>query len=305
MIGIYIIKCTESNKVYIGQSIDLKHRIYEHKSLLKKNKHINCHLQNAFNKYGENCFLFEVLEIIEEKDYTKEKLDILEKQYISKFKSNERNFGYNIENGGNGIGKLGIETRKKLSLALKGNNNNANAWRGKHHTEETKKLLSKQRKGKPSHLKGKTQTVEHIEKARQKKLGRVWVSKGNESRFVSKETADKLLQNGFVLGRPFQNRNKGKKYKYNGGFYTIPEISKMCGIAKSMLFSRIRMGWDIEKATKTKKIEKNDKKGKFLYKNEYLTLTYISKLVNISYETLRSRIRQGYTLEEAIQKGGN
>ena len=303
MIGIYIIKCNVDNKVYIGQSINLKKRINEHKSLLKRNKHTNYHLQNSFNKYGEKNFIFDFLEILDEKDYTKERLDFLEIKYIEKFHSNKRYNGFNIENGGNSVGKLGEETRKKLSIALKGNKNNANAWTGKHHTTETKKLLSRKLKGKPSHWKGKKQSKEQIEKTVQRNLGRVWVSKDNESRFVTKEIAENLLKDGFVLGRPFQKRIKGKKYEYNGDFYTIPEISEMCGIDKTVLFSRIRNGWDIKKATETEKIEKTDKSGKHLYNGEYLNLTYISKLVNIPYETLRGRLRNGYSLEQAIKKG--
>ena len=141
---------------------------------------------------------------------------------------------------------------------------------------------------------------EQIEKARLPLLGRVWVSKGTESRFVTKEVANELLQQGFVYGRPFQKRIKGKKYLYNGEYLTIPEISEMCKIDKTILFARIRLGWSIEKATTTSKIAKDDKKGKYLYNGEYLNLTYISKKVGIERELLRSRLRCGYSLEEAI-----
>ncbi len=61
MIGIYLIKCKPNDKNYIGQSLNIKHRINEHKSNLRKNRHSNCHLQNAFNKYGEEQFEFKVL----------------------------------------------------------------------------------------------------------------------------------------------------------------------------------------------------------------------------------------------------
>ena len=302
MIGIYIIKCTKNNKVYIGQSVNIKHRFYEHKGLLKNNKHINSHLQNAFNKYGEEFFVFEVLETIDENDYTKEKLDALEKQYISKFKSNERDFGYNIENGGNGVGMLGIETRKKLSLALKGNHNNANAWIGKHHTDETKKILSQKLKGRTSHWKGKTQTAEHIEKARQKKIGRVWVHNESDSRFVTKEEADILLNNGFVFGRPFQNRIKGKKYEYKGNFYTLPQISEMSGVKVFTLRNRLNSGMTIEQATTAPITETYGKGGKFFYNGEFVKMTYIAKSTGIEYEKLRSQLRKGLSIEEAISK---
>ena len=300
MIGIYIIRCISNNKVYIGQSVNLKHRLNEHKRNLRSGIHINKHLQKAFNKYGEKEFAFDVLEVLQEEEYNKEKLDLLEIEYISKFESNNRNKGFNIENGGNGIGKIAEETKKKLSVAMKGNHNNADAWLGKHHSEETKKLISKRLKGKPSHWKGKKQNAKHTEKRISHQFGKVWVNNGADSRFVTASEADKLISLGYVYGRPFKNRIKGKKYLYNGEFYTIPQISKICNIDKHILSERIRLGWDIEKATTTPKTD--NKYGKYLYNGEYLSLTYISKLVNIDYETLRSRMRRGLSLEEAIIK---
>lgn len=56
MRGIYKITNLNDGKVYIGKSEDLKRRIKTHKLLLKRNKHFNYHLQNAYNKYGENFF---------------------------------------------------------------------------------------------------------------------------------------------------------------------------------------------------------------------------------------------------------
>lgn len=60
--GIYKISCTETDKVYIGESVDISQRMQKHFSLLRKNKHSNPILQNIFNKYGESTFVVEVLE---------------------------------------------------------------------------------------------------------------------------------------------------------------------------------------------------------------------------------------------------
>lgn len=60
--GIYKISCTETDKVYIGESVDISRRLQKHFSLLRKNAHSNPILQNIFNKYGENTFMVEVLE---------------------------------------------------------------------------------------------------------------------------------------------------------------------------------------------------------------------------------------------------
>ena len=52
--GIYII--TINDKIYIGSAICLNRRWKEHQNNLKKNKHENQFLQNAWNKYKEATF---------------------------------------------------------------------------------------------------------------------------------------------------------------------------------------------------------------------------------------------------------
>ena len=75
--GIYKIVNILNNKLYLGSTINLKKRWHNHYRGLKAGKGINKILQNAWNKYGENNFNFEVLEIIEGK-YSEDKLrDIL------------------------------------------------------------------------------------------------------------------------------------------------------------------------------------------------------------------------------------
>lgn len=60
--GIYNIQCLVSGKYYIGQSNTIEARLESHKSALRNNCHVNTHLQNAFNLYGEENFLFLVQE---------------------------------------------------------------------------------------------------------------------------------------------------------------------------------------------------------------------------------------------------
>lgn len=109
MIGIYCITSMRDNKKYIGQSIRIEERMKAHKSLLKRGQHHNCHLQSAFRKYGEDNFIFEILE-----ETTKEELNDKEKYYISKFNTTNDQFGYNLTEGGEG-GEMSEESRKKLS----------------------------------------------------------------------------------------------------------------------------------------------------------------------------------------------
>src|SRR5690606_26110393 len=95
MAGIYIIKNNINNKVYIGSTLkSINFRFKTHIKLLNNSKHENPLLQNAWNKYGVKNFTFEVIEKFE--NITIDELLLLEQQYISKFNSIDKNFGYNI-----------------------------------------------------------------------------------------------------------------------------------------------------------------------------------------------------------------
>lgn len=60
--GIYCIFNIVSGNKYIGSSNNIYERWNDHFRDLLKNKHCNQYLQNAWNKYGKDSFMFEVLE---------------------------------------------------------------------------------------------------------------------------------------------------------------------------------------------------------------------------------------------------
>ncbi len=57
--GIYIIEVC-GNRIYVGKSGEIRVRWGHHKRLLKRGKHANRHMQNLWNKYGEEAFVFKV-----------------------------------------------------------------------------------------------------------------------------------------------------------------------------------------------------------------------------------------------------
>lgn len=66
--GVYAITNKINGKVYVGSSADIEKRWNYHRRELSKNSHKNKHLQNAWNKYGENNFEFTIVEACEKEE---------------------------------------------------------------------------------------------------------------------------------------------------------------------------------------------------------------------------------------------
>ena len=94
----YIYKITnlKNNLVYIGLTNNVKRRRYRHFYDLSHNKHDNSFLQNHYNIYGSENFVFE---IIHEEECDEKRISELERYYIKKYDSYLN--GYNQNEGGN------------------------------------------------------------------------------------------------------------------------------------------------------------------------------------------------------------
>lgn len=125
----------------------------------------------AITKYGWNNFKHEILFT----GLTKEEAIKKEIELIAMYKSNDSNYGYNIENGGNGVGKHSQETIEKIKQSNIGKNKGKTVWLGRRHSQETKLKLSeiaKLRTGSKKPFYGKRHTEETKEKLRQINLGK-------------------------------------------------------------------------------------------------------------------------------------
>lgn len=98
MRGIYKITNTVNGKCYIGKSQNIAKRIKHHIETLKNGNNRNKHMQNAYSYYGKGSFTIEILEQLEKNDDINER----EKYWISHFRSNEEEYGYNRTSGGDG-----------------------------------------------------------------------------------------------------------------------------------------------------------------------------------------------------------
>lgn len=163
--GIYFIVNLITLKLYIGSAVYFARRRSEHFTRLAKNIHHNEHMQRAYNKYGSEAFEFIIIELVDIPDLFER-----EEYYIAKHRTTEEEFGYNKCAYGRGVS-------------------------GKHHSEETKRKISKSNKGKlipqerkdriSASLKGVKHSSERIAKAKLKTIPievRIKMSKTHRAR---------------------------------------------------------------------------------------------------------------------------
>ena len=124
---IYKITNDVNDKVYIGQTtMTLNKRVHLYEDEYKFSSRSRP-IISAMRKYGFEKFHFDVLK---DNIKTKEELDSFEIKYIKKFNSADKKFGYNVELGGNSVGKHSEETKSKISQAQIGNKNHMYGKRG-------------------------------------------------------------------------------------------------------------------------------------------------------------------------------
>lgn len=129
-----------AGRMYVGQTFDMRKRLNAHRHSMKKKNSTHVILINSFKKYGFDEHEFEIIEIIENCD--EKTIDEREIFWIKELNTyNADNpMGMNMTLGGDGQrGKL--DNRRK-AIAINNLFKKGNPFKGKHHTEENKRLAS-------------------------------------------------------------------------------------------------------------------------------------------------------------------
>jgi hypothetical protein len=209
--GIYKIGNLINGHCYIGQSVNLNSRKYGHFHSLKNGTHSNRHFQYAFDKYGEENFIFKIILYCEQ-----DQLTYYEQKFVDLYNP-EYNIRKECVDSNAGI-KASTETIEKRMKKFK---EIGHPWKGKHHSDKTKKLLSDINTGK-----------KHTEESRRK------MSAFQKGKIVSEETkilmsknhADFSGENNPNFGKPMSEEQKDILKKVNTGRkHTEEELNKMRG----------------------------------------------------------------------------
>jgi group I intron endonuclease len=129
--GIYAIINMVNWKKYVGQAVDIKERNSIELSKLKGGYFSNHHLQNAFNKYGEENFIFIFLE-----ECSEEKLNERERYHVKAAGWPDHGICYNNDEGGKCGGRHHPETIEKMKGAQKGEKHWNYGKKNPKHSEE-------------------------------------------------------------------------------------------------------------------------------------------------------------------------
>lgn len=97
--GIYKITNCINGKIYIGLSINIEMRMYNHywSALRPKDSEYDTYLSRAIRKYGRENFSHEIIE-----ECSISELPVRERYWIEHYNSTDRSIGYNISTGGDG-----------------------------------------------------------------------------------------------------------------------------------------------------------------------------------------------------------
>jgi group I intron endonuclease len=114
--GVYEIRNTVTDKMYVGSTISLRTRWNRHLNLLRAGRHDNIHLQRAWNLDGPEAFAFSVLEYV--KDATG--LIAAEQSWFRRLDACRH--GYNLQSvAGSRLGlKHSQETKDRIRAAMLG-----------------------------------------------------------------------------------------------------------------------------------------------------------------------------------------
>lgn len=244
--GIYKIVNLINGKVYIGQTKEsFQRRFWLHRWKLRNDSHDNTHLQRSWNKYGEDKFSFEIVEVLNED--TVESIDEKEIKWIQRYKS--KTGVYNIQPGGQPkqLHQYVSSEQRKRTGEL-----NRQRMLGSKLSEETKKKMSETKKGKRIRTKRDTLSDEQAKAIKEMLIDGVSTRKITEILKVKYRSVNNILSNNaystvYVEGWDDfvkkHRRDIAKKKKEREELYRAIAALHTKGFSRSEIAKKLNVDW--------------------------------------------------------------
>lgn len=151
---VYKIVNLENGNFYVGSTNNQRERFRTHRSKLRNNKHHCAHLQAAWNKYGEEVFLFRVIETIVDES----KLQQAEDVWLSEWVGKDGCYNHGLRSGApwRGVAKElhpmygRIMSEEQKAVLRKARMSQQDPRLGKSHSEETKQRIREAKLANPT-----------------------------------------------------------------------------------------------------------------------------------------------------------
>ena len=251
IIGVYKISNTlcPEGKYYIGYSCNINRRWCIHRSTLKTNKHCNIRMQRAYEKYGSDCFTYEILQECE----TEEEAKNVELSYLEDLTIRDKLYNLHYNSSGGDmltshpkrekiIEKIKNTQKEQFSKMTKeerqerwGHSGKKNGMYGRTHTDEVKRLYSDMHKGNTYNLgrKASQETKDKMSAIASERLG-------EKNHFFGKNHSEETKQK-------IREKNKGRlptnirEVIINGKTYiSVAEAGRQFGVHGGTILNRIK-----------------------------------------------------------------
>lgn len=223
---VYLATNIVNDKKYVGITTrEFTKRINEHKyDSLHREKGNKTYFHKAIYKYGFDNFKFEIIKEIEgeNQDLLSEELCELERYYINYYSTFNKNKGYNLTLGGDGIYGFTLSQEQKDIVSK--------THKGKHLSEEHKKIISNFMKSDKNPRKGVPMSEETKKKISNSHIG---LLKGSKNPMYGKKREDvskRNVESGYTILQIDPNTNNVIKV-----WNSLREVSRETGWNRSCI----------------------------------------------------------------------
>ena len=296
---VYRIQNLANNNAYIGKTNNPKTRKSRHFSELRTNTHYNCHLQAAYNKYGEFVFTFEILE----SEISKYDINNREIYWIAESKKYQILYNQTIGGDGNGTNIKPI------------------AWNGVHYSSVTEAAIAN-RVGVPTmttrinngytcddDMPGSGSKIKHRKSVIWNSIQYPSITAAAIGANVNKATMQYYLEHGYTCDRDIGSIVKAGGYGakpviWNSIEYpSLAEAARALGINPASLKERLARGYVCDSDLKRPMTWDNNAKGNPCSWNgiEYASVSAAAKANGIHVSSMNDRLRRGYICDADLK----